>query len=184
MVEEDIKYLQPWKVSVVEQVAGAAYNDSCAWEWIREVERIVRRAEDIVADKGMNEFDCFLPTALTRVMSGQVGAAFDISQAQTFERNDKLSGRTIVAMAYQPHESSRDSGVASGVTCSSVAYRQQGRLPQKLVGGKSCMCMCEHYERAAEGAPEPFSLRSDEPRCSVTSVSRPRITFGTKWTVR
>lgn len=62
-----------------------------------------------------------LSAAPTRIMSGQIDAAMPLAQSQACERKEWVSGRTI----FQRYESSRDSGVASGVTAL-VSLTQMG----------------------------------------------------------
>lgn len=62
-------------MSVVKQVAGAACDDSRAWDHIGQVDSFVSQPDAVRVGKTSIELDRILSAALTKVMSGQIGAA-------------------------------------------------------------------------------------------------------------
>lgn len=54
--------------------------------------------------------------ALTKIMSGQIGAAASLAQTQAFARNEWISSRTILALVHPRYDAWREGGIVSSVT--------------------------------------------------------------------
>ena len=102
--------LRAWRSSVRAEVTAASGRGHVAFKWVREVERDSATFSGLSDSAGLESLDAKLASALTKVLSGELGRKVSQATEKEAKMDRPIAGRQILFMIYHHYKTNEEAG--------------------------------------------------------------------------